>query len=66
MVLLVLLKKKEEERLQVKVKEKKEDKNDEEDQQSIEQLLHDKIEKRLQAWTKGNKKDVVYQIGHIL
>lgn len=66
MVLLVLLKKKEEERLQVKVKEKKEDKNDEEDQQSIEQLLHDKIEKQLQAWTKGNKKDVVYQIGHIL
>lgn len=41
-------------------------KNNEEDQQSIEQLLHDKIEKQLQAWTKSNKKDVVYQIGHIL
>ncbi len=41
-------------------------KNKEEDQQSIEQLLHDKIEKQLQAWTKGNKKDVVYQIGHNL
>jgi hypothetical protein len=39
-------------------------KNNEEDQQSIEQLLRDKIEKQLQAWTKGNKKDVVYQIGH--
>lgn len=44
----------------------KKKKNKEEDQQSIEQLLHDKIEKQLQAWTKGNKKDVVYQIGHNL
>jgi transcription initiation factor IIF auxiliary subunit len=53
------LKKEQQQHHQLTMKEK-------DDQQSIEQLLHDKIEKQLQAWTKGNKKDVVYQLGHNL
>lgn len=37
-----------------------------EEKQEIPKLIRDKIEKELNAWTGGNKKDVVYQLGHNL
>ncbi len=39
---------------------------EEEKDKEIPKLLLEKIQKELESWTEGNKKDVIYQLGHDL
>jgi hypothetical protein len=40
--------------------------NEKKKEKEIPKLIRDKVEKELQAWTEGNKKDIVYILGQNL